>query len=69
MADNEEDLIYEIIQKILKGKDEEVDYSKIDNNPDYDDTNVLIQDSEDQFFADSNFKIVESTNDTGIQDF
>jgi hypothetical protein len=67
MEDNEDELIRLCHKLFLEGRDKDFDYSKIDNNSDYDDIKVIEQDNEDKYF-DSEPPSTTST-DTGILDF
>ena len=52
MEDNEDELIRLCHKLFLEGRDKDFDYSKIDNNSDYDDIKVIEQDNEDKYFDD-----------------
>ena len=46
-----------------------IDYSKVDNNEEYEDVKTSSQDDEDRFFNFENFPVQKSSSYTGIQDF
>ena len=52
MADNEDDLIQMCHKLWLDGKDVGFDYTKIDQDPQWDDFKTIEQDEEDKYFDD-----------------
>ena len=62
-------MIYELVLKILKGEDSNVDYGVVDGDDRFDDVETSARDDEDRFFRDENFPVEKSETDTGVQDF
>ena len=69
IIDAEEHLIMELVMKILRGEDENIDYERVDSDDRYDNIEFKIHDEEETFFNDHSIEIVESKTDTGVQDF
>lgn len=47
-----EEFISQMHQRFLDGKDEDFDYSEVDENPDYDNLDIVTRDAEEKYFDD-----------------
>jgi len=56
-------------RRFLEGEDEDIDYTTIDDNEEYDDRKQMERDEEDAYFDAESPSLLEGSTDTGIQDF
>ncbi|CAL1588853.1 unnamed protein product [Knipowitschia caucasica] len=47
-----EEFISQMLQRFLDGKDKDFNYSGVDDNPDYDNLDIVTRDAEDKYFDD-----------------
>lgn len=47
-----EEFIGQMHQRFLDGKDKDINYSEVDENPDYDNLDIVSRDEEDKYFDD-----------------
>lgn len=58
MEENEDELIRLLHDKFMSGLDLNIDYSKIDGNPIYDDMITINRDQEEKYFDDESDAII-----------
>ncbi|KAF3700430.1 Coiled-coil domain-containing protein 97 [Channa argus] len=56
-----EEFISQMHQRFLDGKDKDFNYSEVDENPDYDNLDIVSRDAEDQYFDDDDDEEEEET--------
>ncbi|KAF7220819.1 coiled-coil domain-containing protein 97 [Nothobranchius furzeri] len=54
-----EEFISQMHQRFLDGKDEDFNYSEVDNNPDYDNLDLVNRDAEDKYFDEEEDDVEE----------
>ncbi|XP_056262335.1 coiled-coil domain-containing protein 97 [Pseudoliparis swirei] len=60
-----EEFISQMHQRFLDGKDKDFNYSEVDENPDYDNLDIVSRDAEDKYFEDDDEEEEEEEDEGG----